>query len=634
MKNMKIHKLFFAVGFLSKLLFTSCEDFLDKSPDQGLNEEDVYKDYNSIRGFMDEAYSYLENFHSFDKYRNGRSHIGAISDELASLYNSTPTKPINSGNWLSQDITDFEIGNDEPSPNGGNYGGTSIWMSYKGIRIVSRVIQDIDKVPNLSDTQKNEILGQAHFLRAWFYFNLIRRYGGMPIFDTLFMGDGDEDRPRQTYHGSHDWMMTDIEAAISMLPDVWDASNTGRATRIAAMALKEMAQLYDASPLMQNDLSSIQVMEYDKSRAAVAAKSAWDLINYINTNPQLGYGMMDGANYKHIFYWSAPPYTQKEYLWYNRSQGTPGATYNKNEAFTRQMRCLWIPGRWADGTGNDAMAYNAPTQNMVDLFEKEGSDGLYYPIDDPNAGYNPQDPYADRDPRLHVNIILPGEKWGVDASGKTLYYESYIGGLDYDQVLSASSTDDRSMTGYACKKFMWEGADAFTKNFGQYRVITVFIRMAQVYLDFAEASFEATGSATARVDGCEMSALEAINVVRERAGIGEMPSSIYSDPQKFREAYRRERGVELMFENNRWWDLRRWMIAHEVFDDPYPIKGIRATPVNPDHTSVADKSTLEFTYEVVDLIPEQRVFEMRNYWYPFSMNDVASLNNLVQNPGW
>lgn len=89
-----------------------------------------------------------------------------------------------------------------------------------------------------------------------------------------------------------------------------------------------------------------------------------------------------------------------------------------------------------------------------------------------------------------------------------------------------------------------------------------------------------------------------------------------------------------MFENNRWWDLRRWMIAHKVFDDPYPIKGIRATPVNPDHTSVADKSTLEFTYEVVDLIPEQRVFEMRNYWYPFSMNDVASLNNLVQNPGW
>ena len=165
-------------------------------------------------------------------------------------------------------------------------------------------------------------------------------------------------------------------------------------------------------------------------------------------------------------------------------------------------------------------------------------------------------------------------------------------------------------------------------------MITVFIRVSQVYLDLAEASFEATGSATAKVEGCELSALDAINVIRNRIGIGNVPADIYNDEQAFREAIRRERAVELMFEDHRWWDIRRWMIAHELFTGQYPIKGMQATPKNKNHAKVEDKSTLEFTYEIIDVIPEERKFEMRNYWYPFSMNDASSLNNLVQNPGW
>ena len=155
-----------------------------------------------------------------------------------------------------------------------------------------------------------------------------------------------------------------------------------------------------------------------------------------------------------------------------------------------------------------------------------------------------------------------------------------------------------------------------------------------MYLDFAEASFEATGSATAKLEGCDMSAEDALNIIRQRAGITDVPDEIVDDPDAFRECYRRERAVELMFENNRWWDIRRWMIAHDLFKEQYPIKGIKATPKDANHAKVADKSTLKFTYEVVDVVPETRVFEMRNYWYPFSMNDVASLNNLKQNPGW
>ena len=218
----------------------------------------------------------------------------------------------------------------------------------------------------------------------------------MPIFDQLFVGDGDEDLPRKTYHESHAWMMTDIEKAISMLPDVWDDNNTGRPNKIAAMAFKSMSQLYDASPLMQNDLASVQVMEYDKERAKLAAQSANAVLKYIKNHPETENRLMSKDEYTDIFYWKVPPYTQPEYLWYNRKQNTPGANYNANEAFTRYVRAFWLSSEYAQGTGNDAASYNAPTQNMVDMYEKQGDDGLYYPISHPNAKYDDQKPYEKR----------------------------------------------------------------------------------------------------------------------------------------------------------------------------------------------------------------------------------------------
>lgn len=615
-----------ALGILN--VFSGCEDFLDKSPNMGLSEDDVYKDYASMRGFMDRAYNFLDNFHSYQNCNNGRTHIGAISDEFASLFNSAESKVVNSGNWLSKEGTDFEIGN------GSNGNGTSIWKAYKGLRIVNRVIRDIDLVPGLTDGQRNELLGQSHFLRGWFYFQLIKRYGGMPVFDQLFVGDGDEDLPRKTYHESHDWMMTDIEKAVTMLPDVWDDNNTGRPNKVAAMAFKSMAQLYDASPLMQNDLASVQVMGYDKERAKLAAKSANDVLKYIKNHPETENRLMSKEEYMDIFYWKVPPYTQPEYLWYNRKQNTPGANYNANEGFTRYVRAFWLSSEYAQGTGNDAASYNAPTQNMVDLYEKEGDDGFYYPIAHPNAKYDAQKPYEKRDPRFYNNILYPGNKWGANASGAAQYITTYVDGNMYKTVVNNNFTNKRQQTGYLCKKFIWEGEDQWKKLYGLNRVITVFIRVSQVYLDLAEASFEATGSATAKVEGCDYSALDAINVIRNRIGIGNVPAAIYNDEEAFRQAIRRERAVELMFEDHRWWDIRRWMVAHTLFAEQYPIKGMQATPKNANHANVKDKSTLEFTFRVIDVVPEERVFEMKNYWYPFSMNDAASLNNLTQNPGW
>ena len=246
------------------------------------------------------------------------------------------------------------------------------------------------------------------------------------------------------------------------------------------------------------------------------------------------------------------------------------------------------------------------------MYEKQGDDGLYYPISHPNAKYNDQKPYEKRDPRFYNNILYPGNKWGANASGAAQYITTYVDGNMYKTVVNNNFTNKRQQTGYLCKKYIWEGEDQWKKLYGLNRVITVFIRVSQVYLDLAEASFEATGSAMAKVEGCDYSALEAMNVIRNRIGIGNVPDVICNDEKAFRQAIRRERAVELMFEDHRWWDIRRWMIAHELFSEQYPIKGMQATPKNANHANVKDKSTLEFTYKVIDVVPEERIFEMKN----------------------
>ena len=615
-------------ALLSMTAFTACESFLDKSPDMGLSEKDVYKDYTSFRGYLDKSFDYLDNFFKFDDTYNGRAYICSISDEMAQIYTTNEVVGVTGGEWLSA----LEGSNKAQTFEIGNVAGSSINNAYKGIRIVNRVIRDIDRVPGLTNAQKSELMGQAYFLRAWFYFNLIERYGGMPIFDTLFTGDGSEDVPRVTYHESHEWMMTDLETAYENLPDAWDAENTGRPTKMAALALMSEASLYDASPLMQNDLEKTVVMGYDKERAATAAKYADRLLKYLDAHPELDYGLMDTSEYANIFYWQAPPYTQREYLWYNRKQSPQNAVYNKNDAFPRYLRTFWLPTEYGDGTGNDAIVYNAPTQNAVDMYEKMGDDGNYYPIDDPRSGYDDQHPFVDRDPRFYNNVIYPGQAWGQTAKGQPHYITLYIDGDMYKATYTANPTKSEVITGYLCKKFWWEGADQNTPElFSKNRTITVYIRLAEIYLNYAEASFEATGSADAKVSGCDLSAREALNVIRHRAGITDVAAT---DGEEFRQAIRRERSVELMFENKRWWDIRRWMIAHVICEGGYPIRGMEMTPLDPAHASVADKSTLEFSYRVIKVTTEQRAFGMKNYWYPFKMGDAAALKNLKQNPLW
>ena len=392
---------------------------------------------------------------------------------------------------------------------------------------------------------------------------------------------------------------------------------------------------------MQNDLNSVQIKSYDQERAKAAAKAAWAAITYMKQNEaKTGVRLATADEYMNLFWFPDTELKRVETIWWRRR-------IPSDSDRSKTARAFWLYADMTGGTGSESFAISCPTLNAVNMYERKGADGIYYPINDTRSGYkfDPEHAFIDRDPRFYNNILIPGDTSGSYASGKPYYIRLWRGCTAYNNYGSSKHTNGRQLSGFMCRKFLWPEANyrhdqtlGTTKPFLQKIAQTVFIRATQLYLDFAEASFEATGSATAKVEDCGMTAEEALNSIRNRIGVTDIPSDIVSDPEKFREAYRRERGVELMFENHRWWDVRRWMIMHTLFNEPYPIKGVYFDPVGSYEDSADGKSgtrPASFTYTVFDMEKEIRGFSnMRNYWYPLPQHDVDALHNLQQNPGW
>lgn len=172
--DMRRHKLNWIWIILLGLFVGSCEDYLDRSPDDGLSEDDVYKDYSSLLGFMDRIFQnddILIFTHGINSYSNTYVTVGNLSDEYASVRDNDPSKFVNAGNWLENAGTRFEIG----SKSDGKNFKSAISRAYTGLRIVNRVISGVDQVKSITDDQRRKLLGQAHFLRAYFYFEIIKR---------------------------------------------------------------------------------------------------------------------------------------------------------------------------------------------------------------------------------------------------------------------------------------------------------------------------------------------------------------------------------------------------------------------------------------------------------------------------
>lgn len=592
---------FSMIAILGFFLF-ACEDYLDKSPEMGVTDKEVYSKYHSFRGALDKVYVYDHDF--FMPASNG--YVFALGDEGITTASGDPALTINNGNY--QNHTSIETGWALLS----NQGLTSIelrympiaYMVFKNMRTVNICIERIDEIEDATPRQKEELLGQAYFYRAWNYFQLIRRFGGFFKFDKAFLSEDEMDLPRLSYQESTDWMIEDLDRAFQLLPDKWPDAEKGRVTKSAALALKGMALLYAASPNMNDNL------QYNREYAEKAAKASWDAIDHMTKGNY--HRLMPGLSaddYSKIFY-SKTQLASDEAIFYkvtNSYSAAPGIplTSSWNACFILNSR----------ESGNVHLA--SPTQNIVDMFET--ANGLPIQLDNT---YNDQDPYTHRDPRFYYSIIYNDMEWHWETPTKRLRLELW----EENSYDSKRSADYQALpqyyprSPYAIRKWVPESCNKWQNDYNYY-MQSIHIRFAQLYLDFAEAANEAYGPTT-KVPGTDMSALDAINIIRARVGALPVKDQFTTSKEIFRERIYNERTVELCFENHRWHDIRRWRIAKEA------LREIRKAVI-----TRTGEDTFSFRYVPV-ATNMQRVFDEKHYWYPIPRNQMEMLSVFSQNPGW
>jgi starch-binding outer membrane protein, SusD/RagB family len=416
---------------------------------------------------------------------------------------------------------------------------------------------------------------EIRFLRAFYHFELLKRYGGIPI-----MAHSENDYEtlkkigRSSFEASVAFIESECDAVVPELRETWvgfdDDKQRGRATKGAAMALKARLLLYAASPLHNPG--------NDKAKWEKAAKAAHDVIALNRYSLH--------TDYKALFRLG------------NGSDGNPEVIFAQNGWSRNDFERYNYPIGYDQG----GQGSTCPTQNLVDAYEMRTT-GM--PIGEPGSGYNPNNPYAGRDPRLGMSILTNGTVF----KGRPV--EAWVGGLDGFGKTRATTT------GYYIRKFVDEGL-SLTQNTSSVHTWILF-RYAETLLNYAEAMNEAFGPENR--NGYSLSAKAAVDLVRTRTGVAMpiLPPGLSAD--EMRQRIRNERRVELAFEEHRFFDVRRWKIAEQT--ENMPVMAMKITK----------NSNGQFNYLVVKA--EDRFFDNKMYFYPIPEVEVLKSNGaIIQNEGW
>jgi hypothetical protein len=414
-------------------------------------------------------------------------------------------------------------------------------------------------------TQKERLKGEVLFLRAHAYFELLKRYGGVPVVPDVPLTLNDNiNLPKNTFDEVVTKIIKDCDLAIALLPATYIGTTYenyyGRATRWTVQALKARVLLYAASQL--NNASN------DRTKWVAAFTAAEPFFN--GTAPfNLAAGI---AGYEGLFKGNTA--TNTEIIWSRPST----------------VNSVVETANYPVGETNGNGGVN-PSQYLVDAYEM--SNGR--PITDPASGYDPANPYANRDPRFAVSILYNGRPF------KTRTIETFTGGMDGPQKVNGS------LTGYYMRKHIEPTLDLALSQTAQHNWI--YFRLAEMLLNYAEARNEA--------DGPVADVYTAVNRVRARANMPALPAGL-TQPQ-MQDRIRNERRIELAFEGHRFWDARRWNIATTVFNRK--MRGMKV-----------EKVGAVFTYTPYDL--ETMVFTAKMNRYPFLLSEIQANPNLQQNTGW
>ncbi|TDE17423.1 RagB/SusD family nutrient uptake outer membrane protein [Dyadobacter psychrotolerans] len=533
--------------FLSVLLITavSCQEskFLEFDYYDGPVTEDQYWNLNSAaRGQLNRGYTFLQE--GYNRY--GGAMLAAGSDEAVNSNLNSAVNIFNNGTWSSLRTIDD------------NYA-----INYNGIRQVNVFLENSHRANITPLNEVPRLRGEAFFLRAFFHFELLKRYGGVIIADRVFMTDQDLDLPRNSFQETLNQIIKDCDSAavkLPLSPAQYGTGDRGRATKAAALALKSRALLYAASPLNNtaNDATLWQ-------KAAAASKELIDT---------KAHSLL--ASFANVFNFS-------------------NAAYNSEVIFATVANARNdIEINNAPISYNGASGLTNPTQELVDAFEMKN--GL--PISDPASGYSASAPYKDRDPRFALSVIYDGSVF------KSVAVNTGVGGKD-----GIGQSVNATKTGYYMRKFLSDAASWNQTTNATVRRPWVLFRYAETLLNYAEAQNEAVGP--------DASVHDAINQIRKRAGMPNLPAGLTKDQMRLR--IRNERRVELAFEEHRFFDIRRWKTGEA--DLGKAVTGMRIT--NTTGTPVYERFTVE-----------TRIFNERVYRYPIPQSEINNTTKLQQNPGY
>ncbi len=458
--------------------------------------------------------------------------------------------------------------------------------NYSGIRKVNLFLSKVDIIPMVEVPIWK---AEARFLRAFFYFELLKRYGGVPLVgDVIFTSKDNILLKRNSFEESVNYIVTECDAIKAVVRNETfinaNVGSFGRATRGSVIALKARTLLYAASPLYNGGVPTAATAEqkavmgyasYDAERWNKAAQAANELLT-LNVYPL-------EATFNNIF---LNRKNNELILPYLRGTTTDLETNNGPVGYKE------------NGVGN---GNTSPTQDLVNAFTMLNGKA----ITDPTSGYNPASPYTNRDPRLANTVLANGVSW----LNRPL--ETFEGGLD-----KPNRNGVQTKTGYYLRKFLGNFATATAYTAQNHNF--VLFRSGELMLNYAEALNEYSGNVAAV-------STQLINI-RKRAGITAGADTRYGIPtgltkEQMRELIRNERRVELAFEEHRYWDLRRWKIAEQVLNKD--LAGIKITK-NANNT---------LTYENI-VAGKIKFLAPKMYYYAIPYSEIAKNQNLIQNYGW
>ena len=571
--------IYFTLGIVSCLMLSACED-LTPPVITSLTPQQIYKDYTRTLNFSLSPYaSLVEGFTNIDG-----AMMASTCDEAEHTLETSAVQKFNTGVWSQLD-----------NPN-------DVWSTYfNGIRRVNDYLIHADSVNldyyrlNPSPAQQTVYTQQkknlhywkyeGRFLRAFFYFELVKRYGGVPIVTNVInLTDNFLSSKRNTLAECVQFITNECDSAATILPLQQDPANMGRATKGAALALKSRVLLFAASDLFNtppagyaNPLLVSMPVGDRIARWQTAANAALAVINLSGT----GYAL--ASNYRNIF------------LTFN----SPEIIFIRRNGASNTFEIASFPIGFDGGKSG-----TTPSQNLVDSYEVKVNATTSVPFDwnNPVHAANPYSPAGTlgRDPRLDASIITNNSqfKGGKPASRAV---ECWTGGKDGNGVMLATKT------GYYLKKYVDESLDLLQGRTSVHSWI--YFRYAEMLLNYAEALNEAQGPITA--------VYSSINAVRSRVGMPVLPMGLTQE--QMRDRIRNECRVEFAFEDHRPWDVRRWMLGETYFN--VPLRGLEIT----NNGGV-------FTYKSVNL--ENRVFNSKMYFYPIPQSELNLMKGWVQNPGW